>query len=120
MLNFVSLRTKKTSARPNCHTLVLSHLAAEGGKAASMPAAVRPHCIMRARDLGRLALVFGLWRWSANFGRLLVVYYRIAQISRLNLACPLLHENPPKGEATGVSNVFLRIARKSILFEQKT
>ncbi len=32
-----------------------------------------------------LALVFGLCRWSANFGRLLVVYYRIAQISRLNL-----------------------------------
>jgi hypothetical protein len=25
--------------------------------------------------------------WSANFGRLLVVYHRIVQISRLNLAC---------------------------------
>jgi hypothetical protein len=30
---------------------------------------------------------FGLCRWSTNFGRLLVVYYRIAQISRLSLAC---------------------------------
>jgi hypothetical protein len=34
-----------------------------------------------------LAFVFGLCRWSFNFGRSLVVYYRIAKISRLNLAC---------------------------------
>ena len=52
-----------------------------------MPAAGRPHCILRARDLEMLALVFCLCCWSTNLGRLLVVYYRIAQISRLNLAC---------------------------------
>jgi hypothetical protein len=38
------------------------------------------------------ALVFVLCRCSANFGRFLVVYYRIAQISGLNLACA----NPPR------------------------
>ena len=75
------------AARPNCHTLALSHLAVDRGKAASIPGAARPHCILQARDLEKLALVFGLCRWSANFGRLLVVYHRIVQISRLNLAC---------------------------------
>ena len=38
-------------ARPNCHMLTLSHLAASRGKIASMPAAGRPCCILRARDL---------------------------------------------------------------------
>jgi hypothetical protein len=42
------------------------------------------HCILCARDLRTLAFVFGLYRWSDNFWRLLVVYYRIGQIFRLN------------------------------------
>jgi len=37
-----------------------------------------------------LALVFSLCRWSANYGRFFVVYYRIAQSSRLNLGAPVL------------------------------
>jgi hypothetical protein len=80
------------AARSNCHTLALSNLAAGRGKTASM-AATRINCILRARDLGMLvlcvfiALVFGLCRWSANCWRLLVVYFRIAQIPRLNLSC---------------------------------
>jgi hypothetical protein len=36
-----------------------------------------PRCIMCARDLRMLALVFGLCRWSANWGRLLVVYANV-------------------------------------------
>jgi hypothetical protein len=32
-------------ARSNCHALALSHLAAGRGKAASVPAAARPHCL---------------------------------------------------------------------------
>jgi len=67
--------------------LALSHLAAGRGKAAYTPAATRPHCILRARDLGMLAFVFGLRRWSTSFGCVLVVYHRIEQISRLVLAC---------------------------------
>ena len=50
-----------------------------------MPAAVCLHCILHAKDLGMLAFVLGLCRWSGKLGRLLVVYYRIVQISRLNL-----------------------------------
>jgi len=71
---------------------------------ASMPAAVRPHCILCARDLRMLAIVFGLCRWSASFGRLLVVYYRIAQISRLNLACadPLASGDPNRRHCLSV------------------
>ena len=37
---------------------------------ASMPAAARPHCIQCAKDLRKMAFVFGLSRWSQNFGRL--------------------------------------------------
>jgi hypothetical protein len=47
------------AARPNCHTSALSNLAAGRGKAASMPAAARPHCILHARDLGMLAPKWG-------------------------------------------------------------
>jgi hypothetical protein len=43
---------KPGAARSNCHMLMLSHLAAGRGKAASMPAAARPRCIIQARDLG--------------------------------------------------------------------
>jgi hypothetical protein len=67
--------------------LALSHFEPGRAPTASMLAAVRPHCILHARDLRMLAFDFGLCRWSAFFGRSLVVYYRIAQISRLNLAC---------------------------------
>jgi len=67
--------------------LALSHFEPGRAPTASMLAAARPHCILHARDLRMLAFDFGLCRWSAFFGRSLVVYYRIAQISRLNLAC---------------------------------
>jgi hypothetical protein len=40
-----------------------------------MPAAERLHCILCSRDLEMLAFVFGLCRWSANFGRFLVVFF---------------------------------------------
>ena len=70
----------------------LSHVAAVAGNAptaptTSMPAGPRPRCILCIRDLRMLALGFRLCRWSAICWHLLVVYYRIAQISRLNLAC---------------------------------
>ena len=55
---------------------------------ASMSAAARSHCILCARDLRTLAFVFGLYRWSTNYWCLLVVYYRIGQISRLNAPRP--------------------------------
>ena len=55
--------------------LTLLQLAASRGKAAFMPAVVRPRCILRQGFVGQLILVL-----------FLVVYYRIAQISRLNLA----------------------------------
>jgi hypothetical protein len=61
------------AARSNCHKLALSHLAADRGKAASMPAAARLYCIFHARYLGMLAfdddpderriIIFGLCRW---------------------------------------------------------
>ena len=41
-------------------------------------AAASLYCILFAKDLGMLALIFGLRRWSANCGRLIVVYPRIA------------------------------------------
>ena len=47
------------AAGPNGQTLALSHLTTCRGKAASIPAAARPHCILHARDLGILAVVFG-------------------------------------------------------------
>jgi hypothetical protein len=63
--------------------LAVSQLAAGRGKAASMPAAGRLHCILHARDLRMLAFVFGCAVGPLNFGSLIVVYYRIAQIFRL-------------------------------------
>jgi hypothetical protein len=77
----------RRAARPNCHTIALSDSAADRGKTASIPAAVRSYCIPHGKDLEMLVFVYGLCRWSANFASLLVVYYRIEQISRLNLAC---------------------------------
>jgi hypothetical protein len=74
------------AARPNCHTLTLSDLEPCRAPTESMPAAARSHCIHCLRDLKMLAFVCGLRRWSTNFGRLFVVYLRIAHISRLNLA----------------------------------
>jgi hypothetical protein len=65
----------------------LLNLELERALTAFLCAAARPYCILVARDLRTLAHVFGLCRLSANFGRLLVVYHRIAQISRLNVAC---------------------------------
>ena len=47
----------------------------------TVTAAVRPHCILTARDLETLAFVIGLCRWSANIVRLSVVYFRMAHIS---------------------------------------
>jgi hypothetical protein len=47
---------------------------------ASMLAVVRNYCMFIARKGRILALVFGLCRWSVNFGRLKVVYHRIAQM----------------------------------------
>jgi hypothetical protein len=48
-----------------------------------MPAAGRLHCIVSDRNLETLALVHSLCRWSAECGRLFVVYCRICG---LNLA----------------------------------
>jgi len=47
---------------------------------ASMLAVVRNYCIFIARNGRILALVCGLCRWSANFGRFKVLYHRIAQV----------------------------------------
>jgi hypothetical protein len=58
------------SLKLNCHTLTHSHLELGRALTASMPAAARLHCILHARDLRMLALVFGLCRWSSNFDRL--------------------------------------------------
>ena len=41
---------------PKCHTLALSHLEPGRAPTVSMPAAVRPPCILHARDLGMLAI----------------------------------------------------------------
>jgi hypothetical protein len=53
--------------------MTLSDSAAGRGKAASIPAVARSYCILHAKDLEMLALVYGLFRWSANFASLLVV-----------------------------------------------
>jgi hypothetical protein len=57
------------AARSNCHMLTLSSLATGRVKAASIPAAARPHCTLHARGFGNAGFVLGLCRWSANFGR---------------------------------------------------
>jgi hypothetical protein len=71
----------------NCQPLAVSYSAFCRKKAAFMPAAARLYCILVTRNLEMLALVFGLCRWSGIFVRLLVVCFRIVQISRLNMAC---------------------------------
>jgi hypothetical protein len=100
----------------SCHTLAQSLGTPGNAPIASMPAAGRPHYILRARDLEcvcvclllqdlvqscwqNTAFVFGLCRWSANFGLILVIYFRIAQNSCSKLACAgLLHPTfPPWG-----------------------
>ena len=83
---FRSTHCMRRAARPNCHTLTLSYLEPCRAPTESMPAAARSHCIQCLRDLKMLAFVCGLRRWSTNFGRLFVVYLRIAHISRLNFA----------------------------------
>jgi hypothetical protein len=52
--------------RPNCH--ILTHPLRTLGNApfAFMPAAKRSCCMINAGDLGMLALVFGLCRWTAK------------------------------------------------------
>jgi hypothetical protein len=65
----------------NCHFLTLSLRTSVNVPTGSMPAAVRLHYILCARDLIILAFGLGLCRWSANCGRLLVVYDRIDRIS---------------------------------------
>jgi hypothetical protein len=44
------------ATRPNCQPLTLSHLESDRGPTASMPAAVRPHCILPARNLETLTI----------------------------------------------------------------
>jgi hypothetical protein len=70
-------------ASSDCHSFALSLSAFSRGKAALMPAAGRLHCIVCDRNLETLALVHSLCRWSAECGRLFVVYCRICG---LNLA----------------------------------
>ena len=64
-----------------------------------MPAVVRPRFIFSPRDFGNAgACCCFAPLWSANFGRSKVVYYRIAQISRLNFATassPCRSPTPP-------------------------
>ena len=64
-----------------CHTFTVSPLEPGRAPTASMPAAARPHFILGARDLEIMALGLGRCRWSANLGRLFVVYHRILLIS---------------------------------------
>jgi hypothetical protein len=45
------------TARSNCHIFKLLHLERGRALTASMPAAARRHCILRARDLKMLAFV---------------------------------------------------------------
>jgi hypothetical protein len=45
--------------------------------------------------------------WSPNFGRLLVVYYRIVQISRFHLFCAARHGFVPCAEIAVIYYIFL-------------
>jgi hypothetical protein len=44
------------ATRPNCQPLTLSHLEFDGGPTVSMPAFVRPHCILPARNSETLTI----------------------------------------------------------------
>jgi hypothetical protein len=75
-----------------------SYLAAGRVKVAFMPAATRHHCIFCRSRFENADICFGPVPFLLFFGRLLVVYFRIAQIPRLNLACN------PLGTTSGPMN----------------
>jgi hypothetical protein len=77
--------------KSNCHKLKLLYLELGRAWTASMPAALRLYCIVTARDLLILAFVFGPCRWSAIFGRLLVVYLANCKFM---LTCARFPANP--------------------------
>jgi hypothetical protein len=86
------------AASPNCHKLLLSLGTSGNAPTVSMHARRHHlHCILlcHSRDLEMLANLFGLCRWSTNFGRLLVVYYRNKNFTLKFGVAHVLHCPPP-------------------------